>query len=876
MKRLSTNEIRKMWLDFFNENDHYIEESKSLVPVNDKSLLFINSGVATLKKYFDGTEQPPSNRITNSQKSIRTNDIENVGLTSRHHTLFEMLGNFSIGDYFKDEAIEMAWDILTNEKWFAFDPEKLYVTVHPNDHQTHEKWLSLGVKESHIVALEENFWEIGEGPGGPNTEIFFDRGEKYDDRDVIGLLAEDLENDRIIEIWNIVFSQYNCNPAIPQTEYEELPQKNIDTGMGLERMACVMQEVETNFETDNFKIIIDELVSKTNIAYAERKMAYRVISDHVRALTFAIADGALPSNEGRGYVIRRILRRGVKYGYKDLNLASPFMYQLVDKVIEVMSEFYPYLEENKEFIKEVIEIEEEKFFQTISEGIVLLEKEFKSMDTKVLSGAVAFKLYDTFGFPIELTEELTVEAGYEIDKDGFKENLEEQRNRARNAIHGNDAMSKQNTFAKTIEVASKFIGYETTECITEIVYITDMNTEFTSSTQDQEVWVVLKEMPFYAESGGQVGDSGWINDIVVLDTKKLPNGQHAIKIIGEVTMGMQVVAKVDEIRRNTITKNHSATHMLHLSLQKFVGTHAKQAGSLQDDLKTRFDFTNLKRLDEDEIAAIEADVNTQINAANPVEINEMSIDAAKAMGANALFGEKYGDVVRVVKIGDAIELCGGTHVENSKEIGYFHILSESGIGSGVRRIEAITGDLVVNYANELAASANELILDAKQSIAAKNVISVNEIEQLINKISRLIPTYNAGLETLKQELEAILSANEELKKLLKSEAKDANKNLAEDLMSQVKQANGVNRLDVELEDVNMKEVRSLSDDLINRMQSGILVIQASEGNKVSVIVKVSNDVAKKNPANEILKAIIEPFNGRGGGKPTMAQGGYSK
>ncbi len=876
MKRLSTNEIRKMWLDFFSEHNHYIEESKSLVPVNDKSLLFINSGVATLKKYFDGTEQPPSNRITNSQKSIRTNDIENVGLTSRHHTLFEMLGNFSIGDYFKDEAIEMAWDILTNEKWFAFDPDKLYVTVHPNDHQTHEKWLSLGVKETHIVALTENFWEIGEGPGGPNTEVFYDRGQEFDDRDVIGLLAEDLENDRIIEIWNIVFSQYNCNPEIPQSEYEELPQKNIDTGMGLERMACVMQEVETNFETDNFKIIIDELVSKTGIGYSEKKMAYRVISDHVRALTFAIADGALPSNEGRGYVIRRILRRGVKYGYKDLNLTSPFMYQLVDKVIDVMSEFYPYLDENKSFIKEVIEVEEEKFFQTISDGIVLLEKEFKMMSSDVVSGNVAFKLYDTFGFPIELTEELSVEAGYKVDTLGFEENLEDQRMRARNAIHGNGAMSKQNTFAKTITVKSEFIGYEKTKCNTEIEFITDMNTELESTEPEQEVWVVLKQTPFYAESGGQVGDTGLINDLVVLDTKKLPNGQHAMKVIGRVTKGMSVVAVVDQKRRNVITKNHSATHLLHLSLHKLVGNHAKQAGSLQDELKTRFDFTNLKRLDDDKIAQIEADVNLQINEKNTVEIEEMSIDAAKSMGANALFGEKYGDIVRVVKIGDSIELCGGTHVENSNEIKYFHILSESGIGSGVRRIEAITGDLVVEYANELMDNASKLIVSSKQAIADKKVLSTTELEQLIVKISRLIPTYENGLAELKNELEKILLKNEELKKILKSEAKDANKNLAEDLMKQIKVVDGVNRLEVELEDVKMKEVRSLSDDLINRMGTGILVIQATEENKVSVIVKVSPDAAKQNPANQILKAIIDPFNGRGGGKPTMAQGGYTK
>ncbi len=876
MKNLSTNEIRKIWLDFFNENGHHIEPSKSLVPVNDKSLLFINSGVATLKKYFDGTEQPPSPRITNSQKSIRTNDIENVGVTSRHHTLFEMLGNFSIGDYFKEEAIEMAWDILTNPKWFAFDKEKLYITIHPLDTVTKEKWISLGVEESHIVALEENFWEIGEGPGGPNTEIFYDRGESYDERDVIGLLAEDLENDRIIEIWNIVFSQYNCNPEIPQSEYEELPQKNIDTGMGLERMACVMQEVETNFETDNFQVIIKALEAKTGIAYNEKKMAYRVIADHVRALTFAIADGALPSNEGRGYVIRRILRRGVKYGYKDLGLTKPFMYNLVDEVISVMEEFYPYLRENEEFIKEVIEIEEQKFFQTISDGIVLLEKDFEELETKELSGDVAFKLYDTYGFPIELTCELAEESGYTVDIEGFEANLEEQRTRARNAISGNDGMSMQNTFAKSIDVASEFVGYDTLSLETKVVYLTDLSQAFEQVESSTKTWVILEKTPFYAESGGQVGDTGTINDIKVLDTKKLPNGQHAMLIEGDLSVGMNVTATVNSSRRSIITANHSSTHLLHHSLHKIIGSHAKQAGSLQDDMKTRFDFTNLTRLSPEQLVEIEADVNNQINQNNEVIIQEMSIEEANEMGANALFGEKYGDVVRVVKMGDAIELCGGTHVNNTKDINYFHILSESGIGSGVRRIEAITGQLVIDYANELANNTNELIESVNTELVNKKITNTKTIEEQITKLNSLIPTFDNGHSELMNKLEDLLQKIENLKQELKAQKTNMNKGLAEELINNVVITNGVNRLDVTLEDVDMKTVRTLSDDLLNRMQSGILTIQAHEGEKVSVIVKVSEDIAKENPASHILKDIIAPFGGRGGGKPTMAQGGYTK
>ncbi len=876
MKNLSTNEIRKIWLDFFGEHGHHIEPSKSLVPVNDKSLLFINSGVATLKKYFDGTEQPPSPRITNSQKSIRTNDIENVGVTSRHHTLFEMLGNFSIGDYFKEEAIEMAWDILTNEKWYGFDKDLLYITVHPNDTETKKKWLSLGVEESKIVALEENFWEIGEGPGGPNTEIFYDRGEKYDSRNVIDLLAADLENDRIIEIWNVVFSQYNCNPEIPQSEYEELPQKNIDTGMGLERMACVIQDVETNFETDNFQVIIKALEAKTGISYEEKKMAYRVIADHVRALTFAIADGALPSNEGRGYVIRRILRRGVKYGYKDLNLTKPFMFALVDEVIKVMEDFYPYLRENEKFIKEVIEIEEEKFFQTISDGIVLLEKEFAALDGKTLTGDVAFKLYDTFGFPIELTVELAEESGYTVDVAGFEANLEAQRERARNAISGNDAMSMQNTFAKTIGVASKFVGYETLSVETQVDFLTDLSQSFTAVTADAETWVVLTETPFYAESGGQVGDTGTINGLEVLDTKKLPNGQHAMLVKGDLNVGDVVRAEVDTTRRSVITANHSSTHLLHHTLHNVLGTHAKQAGSLQDEFKTRFDFTNLKRLSTEELVTIEAQVNAQINANNDVIIKEMSLDEANAMGANALFGEKYGEVVRVVKMGDAVELCGGTHVNNTADIKYFHILSESGIGSGVRRIEAITGSLVVKYAEDLANEVVKTIEAVQTDINNKKVSNTKQLEELIVKVERLLPTYSTGIDTLCSQLNAAIEQIESLKKELKAAKADQNKDLAEELIANVQTVDGVNRLDVELSDVDMKTVRTLSDDLINRMESGILTVQAADGDKVSVIVKVSDDLAKDHPANGILKAIIEPFNGRGGGKPTMAQGGYNK
>ena len=630
--------------------------------MDDNSLLFINSGVATLKKYFDGSEVPPKNRITNAQKSIRTNDIENVGLTSRHHTLFEMLGNFSIGDYFKEDAIIMMLEILFDSKWFDNDIEKCYFTIHPQDNEALSILLDNGIKLEKIVKLEANFWEIGEGPGGPNCEIFFDRGESYDSRNPYMLIEEDLENDRVIEIWNIVFSQYNCQPGIvPINEYKELPQKNIDTGMGLERMACILQGVETNYETDNFMVIIKNIEKITGKKYENNKMSFRVIADHIRALTFAIADGVIPSNEGRGYVIRRILRRAMKYGYQNLELKEPFLYKLVDIVVDVSNEYYTYLNDEKDFVKRVIKIEEEKFLKTLSLGIDLLKDEIDKLEGNMLEGQVAFKLYDTFGFPIELTTELVSEYEKQVDFEGFKASLEEQRIRGRNAIKEIGDMGQQNMFLLKLNTISTFVGYENTEINTVINLITDLNQEI-EELSSGVTYVILNENPFYAESGGQVSDFGTINDNEVINLKKLPNGQTIIglKVINPIKKGQTVVAKVDTNRRNAITKNHSATHLLHLALQKVLGKNAKQAGSLQDDEKTRFDFSNLEPVTKEQIKEIQNIVNEEIKKESNIIIEETDIDSAMKKGAMSLFGEKYGEIVRVVTMGDSVELCGGT------------------------------------------------------------------------------------------------------------------------------------------------------------------------------------------------------------------------
>lgn len=703
MKHLSSAEIRQMWLDFWQSKGHSVEPSANLVPVNDPTLLWINSGVATLKKYFDGSVIPENPRITNAQKSIRTNDIENVGKTARHHTMFEMLGNFSIGDYFRDEAIEWGFELLTSPEWFDFPKEKLYMTYYPEDKDSYNRWLALGVDPSHLIPLEENFWEIGAGPSGPDTEIFFDRGEAFDPENIgIRLLEEDLENDRYIEIWNIVLSQFNADPEVPRSEYKELPNKNIDTGAGLERLVAVMQGAKTNFETDLFMPIIKEVEKLSGQTYDQDgdNMSFKVIADHIRALSFAIGDGALPGNEGRGYVLRRLLRRAVMHGRK-LGIKETFLYKLVQTVGEIMASYYPEILEKRDFIEKIVKREEETFARTIDAGSGHLDQllaQLKEAGKDTLEGKDIFKLYDTYGFPVELTEEMAEEAGYKIDHDGFKAAMKEQQDRARAAVVKGGSMGMQNETLAGITEPSIFL-YET-ETVDARLAVIIVDNERSEVVSEGQALLVFDQTPFYAEMGGQVADRGAIKnangDIVarVTDVQKAPNGQalHTVDVLASLALDTVYTLDIDHKRRYAVEKNHTATHLLHAALHNIIGDHATQAGSLNEEEFLRFDFTHFEAVTADELRRIEEEVNQQIWKALAITTTETDVETAKSMGAMALFGEKYGKTVRVVQIGDySVELCGGTHLSNTSEIGLFKILKEEGIGSGTRRILAVTG-----------------------------------------------------------------------------------------------------------------------------------------------------------------------------------------
>jgi alanyl-tRNA synthetase len=711
MKNLSGSQIRRMFLDFFKEKGHAIEPSASLVPHDDPSLLWINSGVATLKKYFDGRVTPENPRITNAQKSIRTNDIENVGKTARHHTFFEMLGNFSIGDYFKEEAIEWAWEFLTDEKWIGFDKELLSVTIHPEDQEAFEYWnKKIGIPEERIIRLEGNFWDIGEGPSGPNTEIFYDRGPEYGNDPEDPELYPGGENDRYLEVWNLVFSQFNHNP---DGTYTPLPRRNIDTGMGLERIASVVQNVPTNFDTDLFMPIIqatEQISGKKYGVNKETDVAFKVIADHIRTVAFAVGDGALPSNEGRGYVLRRLLRRAVRYA-KLISINRPFMYELVSVVGEIMVDFYPEVKEKADFIEKVIRNEEERFHETLHEGLAILAgviKKEKGKGSEIISGEDVFRLYDTYGFPVELTEEYAEEEGMKIDHDGFEAEMELQRERARAARQDVDSMHVQGGVLGDIKVESKFVGYDQLETTSTVLAIVKNGELITAAASGEEVQLILDVTPFYAESGGQIADFGTLEapgfKVSVKDVQKAPNGQNLHKAIveaGTLTTNEQVTAKVDAANRVKIIKNHTATHLLQRALKNVLGEHVNQAGSLVEPDRLRFDFSHFGQVKPEELEQVEKIVNEQIWKNIEVDITYKPISEAKSMGAMALFGEKYGDIVRVVKVGDfSLELCGGCHVPNTAVIGLFKIVSESGIGAGTRRIEAVTGEAAYHLLNE--------------------------------------------------------------------------------------------------------------------------------------------------------------------------------
>lgn len=849
MNKLTSQQIRETWLNFFKERGHMIEPGASLIPNNDPTLLWINAGVSALKKYFDGSEIPECKRIVNVQKCIRTNDIDNVGKTARHHTFFEMLGNFSIGDYFRKEVIPWAFDILTNDKYFGIDKDKLYVTYHPSDLEAYQLWQKAGINKEHLIPLEGNFWQIGEGPCGPNTEVFYDRGEKWD-KDHLGvkLLEDDIENDRYIEIWGIVFSQFNAVNGVERSKYKELPHKNIDTGAGLERIACVLQGTDTNFETDLFLPIIRDTEKMAKHPYSgDYLMSYRVIADHIRACTFALADGATFSNEGRGYVLRRILRRAMRYGQK-IGFNEPFLYKLVDSVINVMKDFYPYLLEKKDLIKKLIHVEEVKFIKTLVAGENILNSLIDN--SKELNGKDAFKLYDTFGFPIELTKEICSDKGVKVDLDEFNKCLQHQKEMARNSRKIIESFNKQSKDLLDFTKEEEFI-YDKYSIKAKVIGLFKDGIKVDSLDERGEV--IFDKTVFYGEMGGEVGDTGVIvNDNTeanVINTTKAPNKQnlHHIEIIyGNIKIGDEFTLIIDKNKRHDTMKNHSATHLLQSALIKVLGNDVKQKGSFVNQDYLRFDFSYFEKVSNNDLKKIENIVNEYIE--NSIERNTslLPLNEAMKLGAIAEFGEKYGDYVRVVKFGDvSIEFCGGCHVNNTSEIGLFVIQNEEAISSGVRRIQALTGKRAFEYLKK-----KQLLLDDIRS--KLNVSSENDIE--------------TKLTSLYEEL-----SNKDL--IIDSFSKKACQNEANLLKNKFKNINNINIIAEYLPEFNKNGMISIYDLIKANKNNYIVILVGKNEDKHPIMVGISKDLVNKGlKAGDIIKKITKEVGGSGGGKPDLAQG----
>ena len=855
-KKYGLNEIRKMFLDYFESQGHLVLKSFSLVPHNDNSLLLINAGMAPLKPYFTGQEIPPRRRVTTCQKCIRTGDIENVGKTARHGTFFEMLGNFSFGDYFKHEAIHWTWEFLT--KIIGLDPNRLYPTVFEEDDEAFEIWtkeIGLAPERIHRFDKSENFWEHGSGPCGPCSEVYYDRGEKYGKDEYVGS-----EGDRFMEVWNNVFTQFENDG---QGHYTELKNKNIDTGMGLERLAVVVQDVDSIFEVDTIKALLDEVAGIAGTKYKEdekKDVSLRLITDHIRSCTFMISDGIMPSNEGRGYVLRRLLRRAARHG-RMLGIEGEFLTKLAQTVIELSKDGYPELEEKKEMILKVLTEEESKFDKTIDQGLAILSEMEEKMardGVKVMSGEDAFKLYDTYGFPIDLTKEIMEEKGFSIDEEGFVAAMENQRETARKARKTTNYMGADVTVYQSLDPAltTVFTGYDSLKTEGKIMALTTDTEVVEALTDGQEGTIVTDKSPFYATMGGQNADVGVIftddAEFVVEDTIKLPGDK--IGHIGHVTKGMFTMSdvvemEVDAKNRENTAKNHSCTHLLHKALREILGNHVEQAGSLVDAHRLRFDFTHFQSLTGEEIRMVEDLVNQEIKAALPVVTEVMDVESAKKSGAMALFGEKYHGDVRVVSMGDfSKELCGGTHVKNTSEIGAFKIISESGIAAGVRRIEALTGDALNDYYRGLE--------EKLQTLAKQLKTNVSELGDRI--------------DNLLEEVKALKSENDQLKSKLANEAMG---NAAENIVD----VKGIKLLAMKVEGVEMNELRNLGDQLKKDTDDGVVVLASQVDGKVNLMVMAGESAVKKGAhAGNIVKAIAGFVGGGGGGRPNMAQAGGKK
>ncbi|EGG33833.1 MAG: alanine--tRNA ligase [Lactobacillus iners] len=859
MKKLTSSQVRQMFLDFFKEHGHMVLKSASLIPQDDPTLLWINSGVATMKKYFDGSVVPKNHRITSSQKSIRTNDIENVGKTARHQTFFEMLGNFSVGDYFKEEVIPWAWEFLTSDKWLGLDPDKLYVTVYPKDTDAYRLWHEVvGLPESHIVQLEDNFWDIGEGPCGPDSEIFYDRGQENND------VAEDDpenfpggENARYLEIWNIVFSQYN---HLANGKYVDQPHKNIDTGMGLERVVSVIQDAPTNFETDLFMPIIKQTEKlsdgKQYNKVAEDDVAFKIIADHVRAVSFAIADGALPSNSGRGYVLRRLIRRADLNG-KRLGIKGAFLYKLVGVVGEIMKSHYPEVVDQQAFVEKVIKNEEDRFQETLSSGLNLLDSlisDAKSAKATKLSGKDAFKLFDTYGFPYELTFEAAQDAGLVVDKEEFDAEMKAQKERARKARGNLQSMGSQDITLMNIKDESVFEYHQLQEDHARLLDIV-VDDKLVDQVNGEQATLIFDKTPFYAERGGQVADHGEIfnqaGELVahVIDVQHAPNDQnlHFVELVLPMQKGEEYVLKVDEQRRRGLKHNHTATHLLHAALRQVLGTHTHQAGSLVEPDYLRFDFTSLEPMTKREIATVERLVNEKIWAEIPVKTTITDQETGLKMGALALFGEKYHEKVRVVQINDfSIEFCGGTHCENTDQIGMLKIVSESAIGAGMRRIVAVTGQQAYEY----AVKHDEILKEIQDEVKA------TKVDDIQNKVVALEDALREEQKTVEQ---------------LKSQINQAK---ASDLTDDIKDINGL-KVIAKIVDVDgMNDLRELSDNWKTQNLSDVLILGTTVAGKANMLISLNDKAIKAgHKAGDLIKIAAPIFGGGGGGRPNMAQAG---
>ena len=858
MQQMGLNEIRSKFLKFFESKDHYLKESASLVPQNDKSLLLINSGMAPLKNYFAGVEVPPSVRMTTCQKCIRTGDIENVGKTARHGTFFEMLGNFSFGDYFKEQSISWGWEFVTQH--LNIPEEKVWVTVYEEDDEAFGIWENqIKIPKERIVRLgkDDNFWEIGIGPCGPCSELYFDRGEEYrcDNPDC----KPGCDCDRYLEFWNHVFTQFNRDE---EGNYGQLEHKNIDTGMGLERMACIMQGVDTIFDVDTIKHILNTVEKMANVEYGKggkTDVSIRIITDHIRAVSFLVADGVLPSNEGRGYVLRRLLRRAARHG-KLLGIKENFLYKLVDEVIKVSGEAYPELVEKESYIKKVIRIEEEKFNETIEQGMEILASyiaDLKKNGETTLSGENAFKLYDTYGFPIDLTQEILEEEHLSIDEEAFNEEMNKQRERARSARGNMDGESwKEDPLSKLdSSVASTFEGYFELENSGIIKAIVKDNELVDSAVAGDKVIVVLDKTTFYPEGGGQAGDAGLLvnknEDIVVevIDTKKGAN--NTIKHIGIVKSGMintgeKLSTIVDKEIRMASARNHSATHLLHKALKEVLGEHVNQAGSLVTSERLRFDVTHFEAITKEELKVIEEKVNDVILESLNITCENMSINDAKNKGAMALFGEKYGDEVRVVSMGDySIELCGGTHLTNTSQIGMFKILSEGGVAAGVRRIEAITGRAVYNY--------------------------LKEKEEIISNVCSNLKTKE---DSLSQKVTSLIEENKSLSKELHDMKTKMSLQAVDSVLDSKLDVNGVNLVTTKFEGMDMNTLKEVADNLRDKLVSGVVVLANTTDDKLNLVATATKDAVDKGVhCGNIVKSIAQIAGGKGGGRPNMAQAG---